>query len=200
VIEVRRAADRYVTRDAGVEQRHCFSFGAHYDAANTHHGRLIACQDVVVAPGAGFAEHPHRDVEIVTWVLAGALAYRDSLGHEAVLRAGAVQRLRAGTGLRHTETNAGDVETRYVQVWLRAEGGDPTYEVEEAGGGLYDLAAGESVPVPGTAYAHVYVARGTAALDGADLAEGDSARLTGAGPRRVTAGSGGAVVLVRDTS
>jgi redox-sensitive bicupin YhaK (pirin superfamily) len=199
VIEVRRAAERHVTRGAGVEQRHCFSFGAHYDAANTHHGRLIACQDVTVAPGAGFAEHPHRDVEIVTWVLAGALAYRDSLGNEAVLRPGAVQRLRAGTGLRHTETNAADTVTRYVQVWLRAEGGEPSFEVGE--GGLRDLGAGESATVPDAAYAHVYVALGTAFLDGAgDLAEGDSARLTEAGTRLLTAGRTGAVVVVCDAT
>ena len=129
-LEVRRAADRFVTRTSWLLSRHSFSFGPHYDPANTGFGLLVAGNDDVVAPGGGFDPHLHRDIEVVTWVLAGALAHEDSAGNAGVLRRGEVQRTSAGTGIRHSERNASSVEpVRFVQMWVlpAAPGGEPSY-------------------------------------------------------------------------
>lgn len=192
----------YVTRTPLVESRHCFSFGAHYDAANTHHGPLVACNDERVRPGGGFPLHGHRGLEIVTWVLDGELEHRDSLGNVVVLRPGQVQRITAGTGVRHSETNArADADLRFVQSWVLPDAPpvEPSYDVLDAGEpGLRPviavrrdttlwagrLGAGEVADVPEGAYVHVYVARGTAELDGVPV---ESARLASSGPRALTA-------------
>jgi quercetin 2,3-dioxygenase len=221
-VEVRRAADRFVTRADGIETWHCFSYGAHYDAANTHHGLLVACNDSVVRPGAGFPAHPHRGLEIVTWVVSGELAHTDDLGNAGVLGPGVVQRLRAGSGVRHSEVNARtDSDLRFVQMWLLPEsaGGEPSYERIDvrdglAGGGLHRvvqtrdaalwaglLTLGERVALPDDEHVHVYVVTGSATLDGAgEVAAGDSVRLTAAGPTRLAAGAAGGQVLVWATA
>lgn len=79
-VDVRRADDRFLTTAAGWQTRHAFSFGQHYDPGNTGFGLLLVHDETTVLPGSGFDPHPHRDVEIVTWVLAGALAHEDSTG------------------------------------------------------------------------------------------------------------------------
>ncbi|OOK64603.1 pirin family protein [Mycobacterium kansasii] len=84
-VEIRRAAERAVTTTDWLESRHCFSFGDHYDPDNTHHGLLLVSNDDIVQPGTGFATHPHRDMEIVTWVLKGELTHRDSTGTHGVI-------------------------------------------------------------------------------------------------------------------
>jgi len=121
MLQVWRAADRYRGGDpeAGVDTRHAFSFSGFYDPDNTGFGTLVACNEERLAPGAGFPEHPHRDVEIVTWVVEGELEHRDSTtGRSTRVRPGDVQRLGAGTGVRHVERNAGEGELRFVQMWL----------------------------------------------------------------------------------
>ena len=95
MIDVRPASDRFHTRFEWLDSRHSFSFGHHHDPANTHHGLLIVSNDDRVAPGGGFGAHPHRDMEIVTWVLDGELEHRDSTGHEGVIRPGLAQRMVA---------------------------------------------------------------------------------------------------------
>jgi len=131
VIEVWVGQGRYRggEPDAGVETLHAFSFGAHYDPDNIGFGLLMACNEELLAPGAGFGEHPHRDTEIVTWVLDGILEHRDDHGRVALLGAGDVQRLSAGTGVRHTERNGGEHPLRFLQMWLRPDplGGPPEY-------------------------------------------------------------------------
>ena len=107
VIEVRRAGDRVVTRTDWLDSRHSFSYGPRYDPANTHFGLLLACNEDRLAAGAGFAEHPHRDVEVVTWVVAGVLRHADDAGHRGVARPGVVQRMSAGVGVRHSEHAGG---------------------------------------------------------------------------------------------
>lgn len=119
-IVVCRAADRFVTRGEGRETRHSFSFGHHYDPANTSYGLLVAHNDEVLQPGEGYPMHSHRYVEIVTWVVSGALAHEDSTGFRAVLRPGEALRLSAGHGVTHSEfadPSASEV-TRFVQAWL----------------------------------------------------------------------------------
>ena len=111
-VEIRRAADRAVTTTSWLKSRHSFSFGDHYDPANTHHGVLLVSNDDIVAPAAGFDTHPHRDMEIVTWVLDGSLAHRDSAGNSGVIYPGLAQRMSAGTGISHSEKNAFDHRCR----------------------------------------------------------------------------------------
>jgi quercetin 2,3-dioxygenase len=102
-VDVRRAADRGTTTLSWLDSHHSFSFGGHYDPTNTHHGVLLVNNDDVVHPGAGFETHPHRDMEIVTWVLSGSLVHQDSTGHAGVIYPGLAQRMSAGTGILHSE-------------------------------------------------------------------------------------------------
>ena len=151
-IEVRRAESRFVTRTGWLESRHCFSFGPHYSPDNTHHGLLLVSNDDVVRPGSGFETHPHRDMEIVTWVLDGELEHTDTVGNAGVLHPGLAQRMSAGTGIRHSERNArGDADVRFVQMWVRPDtpGGDPSYEQLDVSaalgrGGLHAIASGRA--------------------------------------------------------
>jgi redox-sensitive bicupin YhaK (pirin superfamily) len=128
-LDLRRAADRFRTATDGLDTRHSFSFGAHYDPDNTHFGLLLAVNEDALAPGAGYDTHPHRDVEIITWVLDGVLAHRDSTGRTGEARPGLVQRLSAGAGVRHAERNEHDRDTRLMQMWVQpdSDGGEPDY-------------------------------------------------------------------------
>ncbi|MBM3658516.1 MAG: pirin family protein [Actinobacteria bacterium] len=147
---VHRAPDRFHTRIDWLDSWHSFSFGHHYDAANTHHGLLLVSNDDVVAPGSGFGTHPHRDMEIITWVLEGTLEHRDSEGNHGVLEPGLAQRMSAGTGIRHSEMNPSPTTpVRLVQMWVLpdTEGIPPGYEQRWvgdalAGGGLVPIASG----------------------------------------------------------
>src|SRR3954447_555726 len=120
-IEVRRSGDRFVTVAAGRTTRHSFSFDRHYDPANVELGFLVCHNDDLVAPGHGYPTHPHRDLEIVTWVLAGGLRHEDSTGEGGVVRPGLVQRLSAGRGVLHAEVTDGPEPVRFVQMWVRPD-------------------------------------------------------------------------------
>jgi redox-sensitive bicupin YhaK (pirin superfamily) len=212
-VEVRRASERFVTRSPGVETRHCFSFGRHYDPANVGHGPLLVHDEHLLGADGGFPSHPHRDLEVVSWVLEGALAHEQD-GARVVVPAGGMQRTTAGTGVVHAETAAG-VPTRFVQLWLTpsAPGLPPSYEQVAAptGGGLVQvlppvgsgasvhvgqLAAGELALLPGAAVAHLFVADGALRLGGVLLAAGDAVRLTAAGDLRAEALEPARVLLV----
>src|SRR5215207_7589303 len=153
-IDVRRAADRFATRIAWLDSHHSFSFGGHYDPDNTHHGLLLVNNDDVVAPGNGFDTHPHRDMEIVTWVLRGSLVHQDSTGHAGVIYPGLAQRMSAGTGILHSEKNDSwrlggprhDEPVHFVQMWVVPDeaGITPGYEQLEIDG---ELLAGDLVVV-----------------------------------------------------
>jgi redox-sensitive bicupin YhaK (pirin superfamily) len=105
VVDIRRAADRAATKISWLDSKHSFSFGHQYDPANTHHGLLLVNNDDIVKPGTGFETHPHRDMEIVTWVLRGSLVHQDSTGNSGVIYPGLAQRMSAGTGILHSEKN-----------------------------------------------------------------------------------------------
>ncbi len=135
-VEIRRAADRAVTKTSWLNSRHSFSFGDHYDPDNTHHGVLLVNNDDVVAPAAGFDTHPHRDMEIVTWVLDGSLAHRDSAGNSGVVYPGLAQRMSAGTGILHSEKNDSTSDpVRFIQMWVLPDvsGIPPSYQQHEVG-------------------------------------------------------------------
>ncbi len=192
VIDVRRSATRYPGGEParGIGTRHAFSFGAHYDPDNLGFGLLTACNEERLAPGAGFTEHPHRDVEIVTRVVEGELEHRDDAGHTAVVRPGETQWLSAGSGVRHTERNASDLRPcRFVQMWLHPgrPGGDPAYGITRAavvrppGQPAATLhIARTSMPLPPALFTYVHVVRGEVRLGGELLAPGDAARVSGA--------------------
>jgi len=139
MIDVRPASDRFHTRLDWLDSRHSFSFGHHHDRANTHHGLLIVSNDDRVAPGGGFGAHPHRDMEIVTWVLDGELEHRDSTGHEGVIRPGLAQRMSAGTGIVHSEMNHSPTDpVHFIQMWVRPDrtGVEPGYEQSDVSSSL----------------------------------------------------------------
>jgi redox-sensitive bicupin YhaK (pirin superfamily) len=137
-VVLHRAAERYTTRTTGRVTKHCFSFNEHYDPANVGHGALLACNDDLLASDAGYPYHPHRDTEIVTWMLSGSLVHEDSDGNHGVTSRGLVQRTTAGTGIIHSERNDAyriDTQTaaapaHFVQMWLRPDqaGLPPSYE------------------------------------------------------------------------
>ena len=119
-VDVRRAAERFPTDLGWLDSKHSFSFGGHFDPDNVGHGLLIVSNDDVVAAGGGFGTHPHRDMEIVTWVLDGELEHRDSAGNEGVLYPGLAQRMSAGRGIFHSEMNHSQTEpVHFVQMWGR---------------------------------------------------------------------------------
>lgn len=147
-VEVRRAGDRFVTRSGGVESRHSFSFGEHYDPDDVGHALLVAHNDDTLEPGAGYPTHPHRDLEIVTWVLHGGLRHEDTMGNSGVVVPRLAQRMSAGRGVQHSELN--DARTgsrvRFVQMWVPPDqdGLEPSYAQHDVAA---DLAGGELVPV-----------------------------------------------------
>ena len=125
-----------------VEARHTFSFGRFHDPDRMGFRSLRVLNEDRVVPGAGFPAHPHAEMEILTYVLGGAVAHRDSLGNQAVVRAGDLQRMTAGTGITHSEMNPSDTDTLHLlQIWIFPDrsGLAPGYEqitVPEAGGSL----------------------------------------------------------------
>jgi redox-sensitive bicupin YhaK (pirin superfamily) len=156
-IDVRRAADRFATNAGWLDSKHSFSFGHHHDPRNTHHGLLLVNNDDVVDAGTGFDTHPHRDMEIVTWVLRGSLVHQDSEGHHGLIYPGLAQRMSAGTGILHSEKNDSwrlegathDEPVHFVQMWVVPDesGIQPGYEQleldhERLAGGLVPVASG----------------------------------------------------------
>ena len=188
-VDVRRAADRYRTGTAWLDSRHSFSFGRHYDPANTSHGLLLVNNDDRVRAGTGFETHPHRDMEIVTWVLDGSLVHQDSTGHNGVIYPGLAQRMSAGRGILHSEKNDAyrleserpREDVHFVQMWVVPDesGITPGYEQLEIDG---ELLAGGLVPVASGMARHdgaaaIRIANRSAALHAARLQPGQRITL-----------------------
>ena len=196
--------DRFLTRERGRQTRHSFSFGSHYDPARVSFGPLVALNDHLLGSGAGYEEHEHRDVVLVTWVVSGALVHEDATGR-TVQPAGQLAITRAGSGITHSE-RADAAAVRFVQAWLRPDAHTDTGEpvrststpdlrgddlvvvagAEDLGvaGATYriaDLSAGVTVTVPPAPERYLFVATG--ALVRSSLAEplhaGDAFEVTG---------------------
>ncbi|MFE9426532.1 pirin family protein [Kitasatospora sp. NPDC006697] len=239
VLDIRRAEERFHTENRWLDSRHSFSFSRHWDPENTHFGLLLVSNDDVVAPGTGFDTHPHRDMEIVTWVLEGALVHQDSEGHNGIIYPGLAQRMSAGAGILHSEKNDSwtidggpqhSNPVHFLQMWTipDAAGIQPGYEQldineELARGGWVTLASGmpghasqraisirqkhaalhvtrirpgETLELATAPFVYLFVARGSAELEGAgQLATGDAVRIKGSEGQRVTGGPDGAELL-----
>lgn len=131
MIETYRSDQRGSTAIDWLRSRHSFSFNEWHDPTRVNFGSLRVINEDVVAPGAGFPTHGHRDMEIVTYVLSGALAHKDSLGNGSTIRPGEIQRMTAGSGIRHSEMNPSTTEpTHLLQIWILPEsrGFEPGYE------------------------------------------------------------------------
>ncbi len=225
-LTIQRSSERGAFDFGWLDTHHSFSFGQYHDPAKMHWGALRVFNDDIVAPGKGFGAHPHRDMEILTYVLTGELEHKDSMGNVGVVRPGGVQYLSAGTGIVHSEYNHSQTEpVHFVQMWVmpKAAGLEPRYgqndfTLEQRRNRWLAIASGEAgVDAPiaiwqdATAYvarledaalaktvtagryAFLFVASGTVALGGEQLAAGDAARI--AGPLDIDVSGNGELIL-----
>lgn len=207
MISIRSAATRGHADYGWLQTWHSFSFADYHDPAEMGWGALRVINEDIVAPGQGFPMHGHRDMEIVTVILSGALEHRDSMGNGEVIRPGEIQRMSAGTGVRHSEFNPSPGEPAHLlQIWLQpaATGRAPGYEqrtVDPRAGFVWlaspegregsvtigqdatlqrgHLSAGERVAVDVLPQRHgyVHVIDGTLSVNGVALGRGDGAKL-----------------------
>ena len=230
MLTIRKSEDRGHADHGWLKSHHSFSFADYYDPAHMSWGNLRVINDDYIAPGGGFGMHGHRDMEIVTYVTTGALAHKDSMGNGTVIPPGDVQRMSAGSGVRHSEFNhAPDQTTHLFQIWIEPREKDitPGYEqksfadAEKRGrlrliaspdgadgsvtihadaelyAGLFDGDEAATLPLNPARKAYVHVTRGTLAVNGQNLREGDAALL--ADESRLTLSDGrDAEVLVFD--
>ena len=226
MIEVRPFSSLGRFQNEWLNARHHFSFGNYHDASRMGFGALRVWNDDQIAPGTGFDAHPHRDMEIITYVRSGAITHRDNLGNEGRTVAGDVQVMHAGRGIVHAEFNREPEETRLFQIWLMpnrtgVEPGWGTRTFPDAGEGLRVLAAGDgrdgALPLHADGAvlagrlgagqtvrhslkpgtkAYLVAAEGSVTVNGVKLGTRDGAAIEGETELTITAGEPAELVLV----
>src|SRR6266851_5003442 len=194
-IDIRQADRRFETRAGWLDSHHCFSFGHHYDPQNTHHGLLLVSNDDIVRPRTGFDTHPHRDMEIVTWVMSGELEHKDTLGNTGLIYPGLAQRMSAGRGIWHSEkNNTPDTDVHFIQMWVVPDEAsiDPGYQQHDISA---ELDKGVLVPIAsGRGHAAAIAIRQSGAvLWGGRLQPDETVRVTDNGFANVYVAKGFAV-------
>ena len=225
MIQVHPSEERGHNEIGWLDTHHTFSFDQYYDPAHVQFRSLRVLNEDVVAAGQGFGMHPHRDMEILTWVLEGALQHRDSMGNTGVIRPGELQHMSAGTGVMHSEFNASSTDpVHLLQIWIVPErkGLKPEYEqLAFSDADLrnrFALVAGPKAPLTihqdanlhvarldagATAqhtleadrHAWIQVAKGAVRVNGKELAVGDGAAISGEKNLRVEAAAPSEVLL-----
>ncbi len=225
MITLRKSADRGHASFGWLDSRHSFSFGQYHEPAHMGFSDLRVINQDIVQPGAGFGTHGHQDMEIITYVLSGALAHKDSMGNVETIRAGELQRMTAGTGVQHSEFNASDHDlVEFLQIWVLPEksGLRPSYEqimledksgwqiVESRQGAAGALTvhqdmhlfrgrfrAGESdgLPLPENRNGWLQVVRGDLRFGDLAVTSGDGVRIQHALPQQLQAVTDSEVLL-----
>jgi quercetin 2,3-dioxygenase len=225
MIEIRPSEERGHNQLSWLDSRFSFSFDQYYDPEHVQFRSLRVINEDRVAPGGGFPTHPHRDMEILTWILDGALEHRDSSGGSGVIRPGELQHMTAGRGVMHSEFNSSQKNpVHLLQIWILPDrkGLDPSYEQlafpDAELRGKFALVAGPTAPVTihqdanlyiarldaGTEATHalstgrhawVQVARGAVELNGKKLKAGDGAAISDESAIGVRASEGSEVLL-----
>jgi len=217
MIQIRPSEERGHNKLSWLDSRFSFSFDQYYDPEHVQFRSLRVINEDVVAPGKGFGMHPHRDMEILTWILDGSLEHRDSMGSGAVIRPGELQHMTAGTGVMHSEFNPSPSKpTHLLQIWILPERKNlkPEYEQLEFSDdelrGKFHLVAGPEAPVTihqdanlyiarldkgtkashllaGGRHAWIQVAKGHVRLNGTELKQGDGVAISQESEVRVEA-------------
>ncbi|MFY9753110.1 MAG: pirin family protein [Candidatus Acidiferrales bacterium] len=225
MIQIRPSEERGHNKISWLDSRFTFSFDQYYDPEHVQFRSLRVINEDVVAPSQGFGMHPHRDMEILTWVLDGAIQHRDSTGGEGVIRPGELQHMTAGTGVMHSEFNPSPKDpVHLLQIWIVPErkGLKPVYEQlafpDEELRGKFSLVAGPEAPITirqdaelrvarldkGDSASHslkpgrhawLQVARGAITLNGQRLEAGDGAAISEESELRVSATKESEVLL-----
>jgi len=166
MIEIRPSEERGHNKLSWLDSRFTFSFDQYYDPDHTQFRSLRVINEDVIAPGGGFPTHPHRDMEILTWILEGALEHRDNTGGRGVIRPGELQHMTAGRGVLHSEFNPSSKDPAHLlQIWILPErrGLDPSYEQLAFSDadlrGKFSLVAGPEAPITIHQDANLYIAR-----------------------------------------
>jgi hypothetical protein len=225
MIQVRPSNERGHNKLSWLDSRFTFSFDQYYDPEHMQFRSLRVLNEDIIAPGQGFGMHPHRDMEILTWILDGALEHRDSMGTGAVIRPGELQHMTAGSGILHSEFNPSPKDsTHLLQIWIVPDRKNlkPQYEQltfpDEDLRGKFHLVAGPEAPVNIHQDANLYIARlnegeqakhllgtgrsawmqvshGTVAVNGTTLEAGDGAAISEESEVRVEATKPSEVLL-----
>jgi quercetin 2,3-dioxygenase len=225
MIQIRPSEERGHAEHEWLDSRFTFSFADYFDPKHVQFRSLRVINEDHVAPGKGFGMHPHRDMEILTWMLDGSLEHRDSMGSGAVIRPGELQHMTAGTGVMHSEFNPSQAKPAHLlQIWIMPDrkGLKPEYEQLEFADaelrGKFGLVAGPKAPVTihqdanlyiarldegaeathtlkADRHAWVQVARGAVSLNGKELKQGDGAAVSKETEVRVEAKESSEVLL-----